>query len=255
MTAMDPRLADCALGGYSVVLTRPRPDWARAVLPDRIISRSRCLVGEFADVWLDAYREREADMEAVYGQARERFGLERTAVDKLCRWYQGQELEFDVFTALPPAQEIVRSFLAGRSDVAIIGVGLPRAYAQEFVTGGPPQPQNAGFVESFNPVVDVVRRDQPLAAGGTVLGFEPLVANGGLACSWLCNGLDRDPAEKLGVQTNPHGLKHPELHRVADISIPELRRELEACGDDFELVAKKLGTSVMLVRRRLGHRR
>jgi len=48
--------------------------------------------------------------------------------------------------------------------------------------------------------------------------------------------------------------KYPELHRVADISIPELRREIEACGDDLDLVAKKLGTSTMLVRRRLGHR-
>ena len=146
-------------------------------------------------------------METVYGQAQERFGLERAAVDKLCRWYQeGQELEFDVFTALPPAQEVVRSFLAGRSDVAIIGVGLPRAYIQEFLTVGPPPSENAGFVESFNPVVDVIKRDQPLTPGGTVLGFEPLVANGGLACSWLCNGLDRDAEEKLGIQTNAHGL-------------------------------------------------
>ena len=207
MVTVDPRLADCALGGYSVVLTKPRPEWARGDLPERIISRSGCLVGNLADVWLDAYREREGDMEAVYSQARERFGLERAAVDKLCQWYQqGQELEFDVFTALTPAQEIVRSFLADRSDVAIIGVGLPRAYVQEFVTDGPPQLENGGFVESFNPVVDIVRRDKALAAGGTVIGFEPLVANGGLACSWLCNGLDRGAAEKLGVQTNPHGL-------------------------------------------------
>jgi hypothetical protein len=71
---------------------------------------------------------------------------------------------------------------------------------------GPPRPEDTGFVDPFNPIVDVVKRDQPLAAGGTVLGFEPLVANGGLACSWLCNGLARDAAEKLGVQTNPHGL-------------------------------------------------
>ena len=79
MTTTDPRLSDCVLGGYSVVLTKPRPDWARAVLPDWIVSRSRCLVGELADVWLDAYREREGDLETVYGQAQERFGLERAA--------------------------------------------------------------------------------------------------------------------------------------------------------------------------------
>src|SRR5450631_1012227 len=81
MTTTDPRLSDCVLGGYSVVLTKPRPAWARVVLPDRIVSRSRCLVGELADVWLDAYREREGDLETVYGQAQERFGLERAAVD------------------------------------------------------------------------------------------------------------------------------------------------------------------------------
>ena len=56
MTTMDPRLSDYVLGGYSVVLTNPRPAWARAVLPYRIVSRSRCLVRELADVWLDAGR-------------------------------------------------------------------------------------------------------------------------------------------------------------------------------------------------------
>jgi hypothetical protein len=207
MTTMDPRLSDYVLGGYSVVLTNPRPAWARAVLPYRIVSRSRCLVRELADVWLDAYREREGDLETVYGQAQERFGLKRVAVDGLCRWYQeGQELEFDVFTALSPAQEVVRRFLAGRPEVAIIGVGLPRAYVEEFLTGGASGPESAGFVEPFNPVLEVVKRDQLLAAGGTVLGFEPLVANGGLACSWFCNGLDREADEKLGIQTNAHGL-------------------------------------------------
>jgi hypothetical protein len=207
MTTADPRLPGCALGGYSVVLTRPRPDWARAVLPGRIISRSRCLVGQVADVWLDAYREREGDMEAVYSEALERFGLERTAVDTLCRWYQqGDSLLFDLFTALPPAQEVVWTFLAGRPDVAIIGVGLPRPYVDELVAGDPPGSTHSGFVDAFNPVVDVVKRDQSLAPGGTVLGFEPLVANGGLACSWLCNGLDRQAEDKLGIRTNTHGL-------------------------------------------------
>src|SRR5580692_4871027 len=37
VTTADPRLSDCVLGGYSIVLTRPRPAWARAVLPDRIV--------------------------------------------------------------------------------------------------------------------------------------------------------------------------------------------------------------------------
>ncbi len=79
-TTADPRLPDCVVGGYSVVLANPRPGLGPPVLPDRLISRSRCLVEEFADAWLDTYRAREGDMDAVDSEARERFGLDREAV-------------------------------------------------------------------------------------------------------------------------------------------------------------------------------
>jgi hypothetical protein len=32
------------------------------------------------------------------------------------------------------------------------------------------------------------------------------VLNGGLSCSWLCNGIDRDADDKLGIKTNASGL-------------------------------------------------
>jgi hypothetical protein len=49
--------------------------------------------------------------------------------------------------------------------------------------------------------------------------------------------------------------KYQELRRVSHISLPDLRETVEACGGDLELAAKKLGTTVMLVRRRLGDHR
>ena len=48
--------------------------------------------------------------------------------------------------------------------------------------------------------------------------------------------------------------KYPALRRVAYISVPDLRQEIETCGHDLDLVAMKLSTSVLLIRRRLGHR-
>jgi two-component system nitrogen regulation response regulator GlnG len=48
--------------------------------------------------------------------------------------------------------------------------------------------------------------------------------------------------------------KYPELRRLSHISVPDLREMFEACGGDLDLVAKKLGTSVVLVRSRLGDR-
>jgi hypothetical protein len=54
--------------------------------------------------------------------------------------------------------------------------------------------------------VDALGREQPLAGGGAALGFEPIVLNGGLSCSWLCNGIDRAADHKLGIKTNAFGL-------------------------------------------------
>ncbi len=206
MTTSDSRIENCVAYGYSVLVLRPRPDWARKELPERIVSESNCLKTDLTDVWLDAWREREGDMETVYREAHDHFGMDRDGVDKLCLWYQTKpEVDMHAFRTASAAEEVVRDLLPRRSDVVIVGVGLPRKYVDELLADdtGPVDGAPAGISEL---VLDALRRDQPLAGGGTALGFEPIVVNGGLSCSWLCNGIDRDADDKLGIKTNKSGL-------------------------------------------------
>jgi hypothetical protein len=203
----DPRVEDCVAYGYSILVPRPRPDWARKELPERIISQSNCLKTDLTDVWLDAWREREGDMESVYRDAHDHFGLDREAVNKLCLWYQTKpEVEMHAFTTVSAAREAVRELLPRPSNVEIVGVGLPRAYVSEVLTGDTSGPVDDAYAGISQLVLDALQRDQPLAPDGTALGFEPIVLNRGLSCSWLCNGIDRDADDKLGIKTNGFGL-------------------------------------------------
>jgi hypothetical protein len=52
-----------------MLLPRPRPDLPRQELPARITSGSSCLKADLTDAWLDAWRERDGDVESVYREA------------------------------------------------------------------------------------------------------------------------------------------------------------------------------------------
>jgi DNA-binding NtrC family response regulator len=149
--------------------------------------------------------------------------------------------------ALSPLSENVRSLKGLAEDLASAAMGTPRGDAHtvvaKFLNRHPP---DSGPVE--NPV-----------APPTPSGQRDELTSDQLLAALESTDWNRTPAARMLHVSRSTFLrwlrKYPELHRVADISIPELRREIEACGDDLDLVAKKLGTSVMLVRRRLGHRR
>lgn len=211
----DPRVGDCVAFGYSILLPRPRPDWARKELPERIISGSGCLKTDLTDVWLDAWREREGDLESVYRDAQDQWGLSRQAVDELCFWYQTKpEVDMNALRSLSAAQEVVRQLLPDRDDIAIVGLGLPRASVDELFLAaatGDTKGAPAGISEL---IIEALKRNEPLANGGTVLGYEPLVIDGGLACSWICNGIDREADQKLQINTNAFGL----IERLDDAS-------------------------------------
>lgn len=198
MTTRDSAIDDCVAYGYAVLVPRRRPEFL-----DGIVSRSRCRSTHLTDVWLDAWRERDGDMEGVYREAHDNFGMDRAAVDQLCLWYQTRsEVAMHGFIALSAAQEAVRDLLPQRPDVVIVGIGLPRKYVPQ-LSAPPPSPGTAGISPL---ILEALESGQALAPGGTILGFEPLVIDGEVSCSWRCNGIERVADQKLGIKTNRAGL-------------------------------------------------
>jgi two-component system nitrogen regulation response regulator GlnG len=148
--------------------------------------------------------------------------------------------------ALSPLSRNVRSLAGLAEDLAGAVMGTPRGDAHSVI---------ADFLNRDRPVDDAAKK----AAARPTHSRRHDGPNGEQILAVL-EGTTWDrtsAAEMLGVSRATFWRwlrKYPELLRVADISIPALRKEIEGCGDDLESVAKKLGTSVMLVRRRLGDR-
>jgi two-component system nitrogen regulation response regulator GlnG len=149
--------------------------------------------------------------------------------------------------ALSPLSRNVRSLTGLAEDLAGAVMGTPRGDAHRVI---------ADFLNRDRPVDDAA---QKAAARPTRSRRHDGPNSEQLLAVLESTDWDRTPAAAmLGVSRTTFWRwlgKYPEVRRVADISIAALRGEIEACRDDLDLVAKKLGTSVVLVRRRLAHRR
>src|SRR5262245_9513517 len=192
------------------LLTRPvtRPEWAtRELLPDRILSASTCICpqfpGSYALSWCSFDNEDRASMFDAVGVPR---GLRDEAQEWATRSFDVLFGWTGVFFTLEAARAAHSRFLR-QGDVAVLGIGLPARYREEFLREATPPPPKPGFAprgESGWP--KVLRAGKSLPAGGIRLGFEILSADSGLlGHSWLCNGLERDFAEKYGVRPNAAG--------------------------------------------------
>jgi hypothetical protein len=97
--------------------------------------------------------------------------------------------------------------LAAATDLIMVELALGREHVAGFVAASippPPLPGQAAFGEAG--VRTGIRRDVTPTGDGRPLGFEPLVFDHALSCSWLCNGLESAVAQQLGIHTNDAGL-------------------------------------------------
>jgi len=192
------------------LLSRPltRPEWFTGeLLPDRMLSASPCICpqfpGEYAISWCSA---EPGDRASGFDE----IGIPSELRDEALEWAtRSFEVLFGwpgVFFTLEAAQAAHSRFFA-QGDVAVLGLGLPGRYREEFLIEATPPPPKAGFAPTGESGwLKVIRAGKSLPAGGTPLGFELLSAESGLlGHSWLCNGLERIFAERYGVRPNAAG--------------------------------------------------
>jgi hypothetical protein len=206
---METQLSDFISAGFLVTREVDRPSYVSAeLLPARIVSASGCIASFVPDTWCiewtnDTQESRIEDAGA--------FGLESQDLKEIIEWVTPR---FDksirwpnVIIDLETAEELVCRFLRNLAHVKVLELCLHQSMVQEFCQEAEPPPQQPGFAPNGRQGVhEVILKEKLPTQNGYFLGFEPLVFDYSLSCSWLCNSLDTQVEQALGIKPNQHGL-------------------------------------------------
>jgi hypothetical protein len=206
---MEKQLSDFISAGFLVTREVDRPSYVSAeLLPARMISASGCIAPFVPDTWCIEWTQDASERRIEHAGA---FGLDSQALreltacvtprfDKSFRWS-------NVIVDLDTAHELVSRFLSTVRDVKVLELGLHRSMTDDFCQKAEPPAGKPGFAPlGRQGVHEVILEGNPPTQTGKVLGFEPLVFNDSLSCSWLCNGLENAIAQALGIKPNRHAL-------------------------------------------------
>lgn len=199
---------DYLTAGFFITKRVKRPTYCSGdLLPDYLLSASPCLGTFIPDTWCIAWT---GDTPEFRWEKAAAFGLTEDDLKLLTQFVTPRiEESFkwpNVCSSLAAARELVHGFLAAQPDIVIFELALPQQYADEFRLAAEPPPPQEGFAPwGRQGVHEMILKGQPILGTGNPLGFEPLVFEYSLSCSWLCNGLEVIVHRDLGIAPNPFG--------------------------------------------------
>jgi len=204
------------LGGYlsaGFLVTRrlPRPEYNSAdLLPPTIVSASGDLAAFLPDTWSIAWCGVAPDdpraEAAKLSIAPDRVDGIVAGVTALVA--DGSSYGWpNVCHSLDGAAAMVRLAAPAGGGLLVLELGLHADDVSRFIEASTPPESQPGMAPYGEPGVRrALRRGAPVLATGRPLGFEPLVYDQALGCSWLCNGLEVAVARELGIRPNAAGL-------------------------------------------------
>ncbi len=207
------KLDDYRLGGYYIGAYTSRPDNKECYLPEKIVSISDCRGDILRVSTLRQYDEKQAVYLAKQGVPQNRQEVAHC-------WYADnwrKEISFpDGFYTLPTAQQFASDFIEIGIDHLILGIGLHKSFADEFITGSDLFRSNPKQDKYFHdrelnrtePIGanKIIRAHQKLEVGGRILGFDLVTYDWLFGCSYLCTCDQFDMVDKFNVYPNAYGL-------------------------------------------------
>lgn len=214
---MSAELGNYISGGYFIAKPADR-DAGRSegLLPDKLLSFSTCIGPHLPDDWMfDWMKGKQGyDLEGRLQDAAE-YGLApdqaRAAIAWTTQHYPEDVAHSGSFYTLETARDFAAKFLPYNNELAIYGLGLHQSLAHDFLQNGkPPDCQDIDDIKhTTDGVYHSIQLGGSVEDGSEALGFDLLVFDPytyALGCSWLCNGLEREFKEKLGIIPNCLGL-------------------------------------------------
>ena len=184
-------------GGYYVVKPVSRPEVFSTLLPRNILTLSSCIAEIAPDFWaVEGYKytEEKRTAEAF------KFGIPASLVPEMTKWVTAETHYWQPigFSSAIATQEFRSRFITD-PDIVVVGIGLHISRLSSF-RNQLDQDINHGYG-----LLERIEENTMLAAGGHVLGFEPLGYEGAHFHSWLCNDVPDDAHNRFGIRPNDQG--------------------------------------------------
>ena len=216
----------CFSAGYYVARMAKRSAYmAPEMIPEEVLSASGCICECFPDDWAIEWASVSQEERVRAAGA---LGVSPANIGNVISWGTesfGKHFGWpSAFYTLEAAVQARATFLPDDPSIVTFGLSLEEADVQEFLAA-------AGPKNHMGPsgIFECVNAGATTRYGGEFLGFELLSTDSGLlTCSWLCNGLEKECAQQLGVRTNRSGFiqSYSDALRCAEfISRPETGAE------------------------------
>ena len=193
--------------GYTIALpfAPPPSEFFSERVPSLVVTVSECLTELVPDPGL-LPRSGVSDVEGT--KRMNRAGIALDVVPEMAAamaaFIDAGDYIFPVFTSLDAALAFKNRFLAAL-DVRVLGLGVPAELVPSYLERWRSEWERSG--DNWYGTLSCLRKGQPLAPGGTDLGYEPVGEEfPGSFHSWLCCGVVPDVHERLGVVMNGFGL-------------------------------------------------
>lgn len=189
-------------GGYYIVKYVKRPAYtASNLLPERILTTSKCITHTLPDSWAISWvKEEMIDREK---QAL-KFGIGQKKLQEITNWLtliidEGKIGIPNVFYSTEDAKYFLSKFNLFSADLVLLGIGIHENLVNQLIESTKSQNVMDGLISC-------VEKRNNLENNGIHLGYEIYGHEiGGFYHSWLCNHLEKDAFDKFGITPNKYG--------------------------------------------------
>jgi hypothetical protein len=193
---------DFFVGGYFLVQGIQRADWMnKKLMPAKFWTVSRCICELYPDVWAFNWSSRPSDdYPKILNLDDKSFESLQTWADELMT---KDELGWpSVFLNIATARQFYSKYLNYLPDIKLLSIALPETYLAEYIEENKPETGLGGLGVYQKLQQREFVSDDAIARGFEILGEE----YGGQFHSFVCNSLETNYSERLGISLNQHGL-------------------------------------------------
>lgn len=208
---------DFYIGGYYLIEGTSIKDWMNHdLLPSQIFTPSSCICDLHPDdiclSWVTVDKKVKAAYREKLGITKDQFVKLQEDVDES---FNGDKYGWQqVFIEVEEARKYYRKWLTKIPNIKLVAIAASKKHRDTFLAEEKQEGENAGSYGNWL----ALQKELSIDMSQGLLGFEVLGFEMGGFHSFICNSLENDFSNKLGIKFNDYGLisSYSEASKAAD---------------------------------------